>query len=79
MPTDITPYIRAVGGVALPENAQWRNRFKIRSESSTREYTIAQRKSDGSWACACAGWKRWRNCKHLTNLATTLRQIAAAS
>jgi hypothetical protein len=54
----------------LPDNAQWRNRFKIRSSSSNRLYTIAQNKLTGQWGCDCPGYKRARNgvrkCKHLT-------------
>jgi hypothetical protein len=61
----------------LPDNAQWRNRFEIRSESSTRLYTVAQRKSDGTWGCSCPGWKTRRTCKHLSAMLPALRQLTA--
>lgn len=66
---------RQAGGQILPDNDQWQNRFQIKSESSTRLYTVAQRKSDLSWGCACMGWKRHRHCKHLDRLMPALRQI----
>jgi hypothetical protein len=55
----------------LPDNAQWKNRFEIKSESSNRIYVVAQRISDNSWGCSCPGFKNARNghlnrtCKHL--------------
>src|SRR5439155_17074694 len=60
------------GAQLLPDNAQWTNRFQIRSESSSRLYTVAQRRSDGSWACSCMGWIRNRHCKHLDRLSPLL-------
>ncbi len=63
----------------LPDNRDWKNRFEIRSETSTRLYTVAQRKSDGSWGCSCPGWKRHRTCKHLTAMMPSLRQITASA
>lgn len=50
----------------LPDNAQYTNRFQIKSESSDRLYTIAQSKSGLWWACSCPGWIRHKSCKHLT-------------
>lgn len=50
---------------------QWANRMTIKSETSSREYTIAQRinvevpESDWLWECSCPGWKAYRRCKHL--------------
>lgn len=52
----------------LPDNAQWTNRFEIRSESSNRLYTVAQHKSKRHWGCSCMGWIRHRRCKHLTSI-----------
>jgi hypothetical protein len=66
---------KEIGGTLLEDNSQWTNRFEIKSETSSRLYTIAQRKSDGSWACSCPGWKRWRQCKHLEHLSPALRQL----
>ncbi|RYF09850.1 MAG: hypothetical protein EOO77_22835 [Oxalobacteraceae bacterium] len=63
----------------LPDNAQWQNRFEIRSESSSRMYTVAQRKTDRTWGCSCMGWKRHRTCKHLTSMMPALRQITAVA
>jgi hypothetical protein len=61
-----------VGASLLPDNQQWKNRFEIRSESSNRLYTVAQRKSDNSWGCSCPGWKTRRNCKHLSSIVPLL-------
>jgi len=52
----------------LEDNAQWENRFQIKSESSDRLYTIAQNKRDRFWGCNCPGWIRHKSCKHLQNL-----------
>ena len=51
--------------VVLPSDAQWENRFEIRSETSDRIYVIAQNKQGRWWGCSCPGWKRHRTCKHL--------------
>ena len=53
---------------ALPDNAQWTNRFEIRSSSSNRIYIVAQNIDKGHMGCSCPGWRTRRNCKHLTSL-----------
>jgi len=52
----------------LPDTDQWQLRFHIESESSNRLYVIAQHKTKRHWGCSCPGWKRHRNCKHLSAL-----------
>lgn len=54
----------------LPDNALWKNRFEIKSETSGATYIIAQNKTTGRWGCSCPSWKmRSRNwCKHLEAL-----------
>ena len=52
----------------LEDNKLWKNRFEIHSESSDRVYTIAQNRSKGHMGCSCMGWRRYRNCKHLSAL-----------
>jgi hypothetical protein len=59
----------------MPDNDQWTNRFQIRSESSSRLYTVAQNKSNGRFACSCMGWIRHRTCKHLNTLRPVLSQV----
>ena len=59
--------IRPPDAKALPDNAQWQNRFEIRSESSNRIYIIAQNKQSGKWGCSCLGYLTRRYCKHLLN------------
>jgi hypothetical protein len=66
--TNLPVLRRPAGTVTLPNNAQWENRFEIRSESSGRVYIIAQNKSKRHFACSCPGWKRFRHCKHLDTL-----------
>jgi hypothetical protein len=78
--TTLTVLADRFGAEILPDNDQWKNRIQIRSESSDRLYTVAQRKSDGSWGCSCPGWKssggnRPRGCKHLTTMGTALREL----
>jgi hypothetical protein len=69
---------RMGNGVVLPDNDQWTNRFNIRSETSNRLYTVAQRKSDGSWGCDCPGWRRHRTCKHLSAIVPALEAAERA-
>ena len=52
----------------LPDNAQWKNRFEIHSESSDRVYIISQNILKGHMGCSCPGWRRYRTCKHLAAL-----------
>lgn len=61
--TDIMP----VGATRLSDNKEWEKRFEIRSETSNRLYIIARNKKTKKFACSCMGYKRHRNCKHLTN------------
>ncbi len=56
---------RPAGSVTLPDNAQWENRFEVRSASSDRVYIVSQHKTKRHWGCSCPGWKAHRNCKHL--------------
>lgn len=63
-----------IGATLLPDNAQWKNRMNIRSSSSDKLYTVAQRKSDNSWGCDCMGWKARRTCKHLKTMLPALEQ-----
>jgi len=53
---------------ALPDNAQWKNRFEIKSSSSNRVYIVSQNIANGHMGCSCPGWRIHRNCKHLTAL-----------
>jgi len=52
----------------LPDNKVWRNRFEIRSETSDRVYIVSQNIIKGHMGCSCPGWRRYRNCKHLSAL-----------
>jgi hypothetical protein len=52
----------------LPDDAQWENRFEIRSETSDRKYVVSQNKTKRFWGCSCMGWRRYRTCKHLNAL-----------
>ena len=64
----------------LPDNAQWTNRFEIRSSSSSSVYRIAQHKTGRYWGCGCRGYifakkdsARGKTCKHLTTLNLAVR------
>jgi len=59
------PEIRIDKAVSLPDNAQWRNRFEIKSESSDRIYTVSQNILKHHWGCSCPAWRTRRSCKHL--------------
>jgi hypothetical protein len=53
------------GAVTLPDNEQWEHRFKIKSSTSNKMYTVSHHKTKHHWGCDCPGWKRHRKCKHL--------------
>jgi hypothetical protein len=67
------------GIVVLPDNEQWTNRVEIKSETSSRLYTVAQNKKTGQWGCSCPGWKRHRHCKHLGVFVPTVQRIAGGT
>lgn len=62
------PTIYIPADMVLPDTDLWQFRFQIESASSSRLYTIAQHKKKKHWGCSCPGWKRYRQCKHLTEL-----------
>lgn len=66
---------RPQGSKPLPENAQWKNRFEIRSASSNRVYIVAQNKDSGHWGCSCPGYLSNRKCKHLISVGISERMI----
>jgi hypothetical protein len=73
--SNLSTILRGKDITVLPDNAQWKNRFEIKSESSNRLYTVAQNKANGTWGCSCPGWKRHRKCKHLSTLNPLLSQV----
>lgn len=68
MSTNLPVVHRPAGSRALPDNAQYVNRFEIKSQSSNALYIVAQSKSGRWWACGCFGWIRHKHCKHLKAL-----------
>jgi hypothetical protein len=54
-----------LGSKRLADNDQWKNRFEIRSATSTRIYIVAQNKQSGKFGCSCPGYLSNRKCKHL--------------
>jgi len=69
------------GTETLPDNRTHINRMHIKSGTSNRLYTVAQRATGGSthgqWECSCMGWIRHRRCKHLTAMLPALRQLGS--
>ena len=63
------PILKIARADLLDDNAQWENRFHVRSASSSRKYVVSQNKSKRHWGCSCRGWTIHRKCKHLTALA----------
>lgn len=72
MPKGITPtQARALelGAYRIVEDSEgWVNSFEVKSRSSTRLYTIAQRKTERWWGCSCPSWRVRRYCAHLKDL-----------
>ena len=66
MASALSIIVNKVGGVVLPDNQNYTNRFQIPNSSGERMYTIAQTKLNGVWMCACLGFRRHRHCKHLS-------------
>ena len=66
--TDIQKLIKKANGISLPDNAQWTNRFEIKSETRNFVYVIAQHKNRKHWGCSCPGWRGHRVCKHLKTI-----------
>jgi hypothetical protein len=50
----------------------WTDQIEIKSSSSSRKYTVAQKVEHGiptgTWGCSCPGWKSYRWCKHLSSM-----------
>jgi hypothetical protein len=70
---------RQLGATVLPPNDQWINRLQIRSESSSRLYIVAQRRTSGEWGCSCPGWKAHKHCKHLKEMVPLLLEVGKRS
>jgi hypothetical protein len=80
MPTErdtVAKIAEQIGGTLLDDNAQWTNRFQIKSQSSDRLYIIAQPREGSVWGCSCPGWRHHRRCKHVTDVLRRLTDLAA--
>jgi len=79
MGTSLATVAKNLGVETMPDNNTHTNRMEIRSESSNRVYTVAQRKTAGSthgqWECSCMGRIRYRKCKHLTAMLPSLKML----
>lgn len=64
-----------IGSSLMPNNSQWMNRFTVESTSSSRVYTVAQRRSDNVWGCSCPAWINRRHCKHLDDILGRLAKL----
>lgn len=76
-PGDVVSIASSIGSKLEPDNAVWTNRFVIQSQTSNREYVVAQRKTDGVWGCGCPAWTRRKDrwCKHIAELHHRLKGI----
>ena len=74
--TDLATVARRTGAMLMQDNKTHQHRMQIRSESSDRLYTVAQRIANETWECSCPGWIRHRNCKHLNVMVPLLRGAA---
>lgn len=64
----------------LPDNESHRYRMKVPSETSDREYIVAQNKRGmhtGRWECSCRGWIMHRKCKHLSAMMPLLSKVVS--
>lgn len=75
MKNEITKLLESKGLTVLEDNAQWKNRFEIESETSNRVYIVAQNKNSGDFGCSCPAWRTRRTCKHLNVIQPLLSQI----
>lgn len=62
----------------LPDDKVWKNKFRVRSQSSDSLYVISQRKTDGEWKCSCFGNRRYGKCKHVETIRPLLKQAEKA-
>lgn len=72
--TAIQKFFQSKGLQVLPDNAQWKNRFEIHSESSNRVYIISQNIKGEHWGCSCPAWITRRKCKHLNSIMPLIKQ-----
>lgn len=84
MSTSLAVIAARLNAVTIPNAAGWTNSMQIKSGSSNKLYTVAQRTTDGSWGCSCLGWimsaKRndgVRGCKHLSAMMPALNALRA--
>ena len=57
--------------VLSPPSDPWEEKYTVPSDSSTRKYTVAKKRSDGSWGCSCPVFKfRHIECKHIEAVQT---------
>jgi hypothetical protein len=67
MPNEIQEFKPPSGAQRFPDDAQWKNKFGVRSESSGKVYVVSQNKQTGKWGCSCPGYLIHRKCKHLVD------------
>jgi len=60
----------------LPDTKTHMNRIEIPSETSDNLYIVSQTKKNGIWQCACFGFRRHRNCKHLKAIVPMIESAA---
>lgn len=63
----LPPHVVQAALAVFPDDARYKARFEIRSESSDRRYRISFDSAAGAgyWTCSCPGNIRHGSCKHL--------------
>ena len=68
MRRNLTHQVRTTGSGRLLDDARYKSKFEVVSESSGRVYRISYDSAPGAgyWVCSCPGYLTRGKCKHLS-------------